>query len=538
MIDEDILLLGKIPISQDSPVGDDVKNDSEFRLLKQTIGNYPIDWNLVIELSESILSSKSKNIYAAACLSIALIHNHKIKGLEGGLTIINDLLHEYWDDLHPKASRGRFGAINFWKERALKEMQAFSQKKISDEQSEILIKVIESIEEFLNNCQSMPSLAEFRRSIRDIPVEKKDPPPKQKKVEKNQFHAPKATKKMETVQTDTAEPEIKSDSEPSENQEAQTELPEAPQSQTIENEQSVSDILENSFQVIGQVSDYLFEKMPLDPRAYKYKRMEAWSRIEGVPPQINDKTGIPGPSIEEQNIIKALIDEKDWFSLLRLSEQKIGQHNFWIDLNRFSATALEGLGSKYKKAYDAVCKETAFFVHNFQGIEQCFFADGKPFADDDTKLWLKKNSLGGQSVSGSGISFTSDDDHSMAQEIKTAYDIYNDGNISEALKILKSRLQGCVSIKQKFLWRLSIGKLLAEANENDLAIVYFDLILRDIEDFGLEEWDKDLSIQSFVAAYPIYHNSQDEIFQIKAADIMNRIGRLDVNVALELKSSQ
>ncbi len=102
------------PVSGESPCGDDLEYDPEFGELEraaqgkpghemgeETIAPEPPDWTEVAEAASSLFG-RTKDLRVATHLAHASMSLDGVDGLASGLDLINRLLHEYWDDLHPK----------------------------------------------------------------------------------------------------------------------------------------------------------------------------------------------------------------------------------------------------------------------------------------------------------------------------------------------------------------------------------------------------------------------------------------------------
>ena len=544
----DIKNLGKTPISQENPIGSDVRRDSEFKSLKKIANKYPIKWDKIVEAGISILSNKSKDLVAASFLCVGLANRKEIEGVTDAFNLFNDLLQTYsWDELYPKDIMAKKGAIDYLNENISKVLVSYKKgnKKIKQENQEQILDTLDSIKQIVDKYD-MPSVGDIRRALKDISViKKKKPPPentqKQKNTtpprsssksvpDRNKKHSTKESSEKKNFdsgqndsnsETDTSDIDLSNISSDIEN---------------IEKDTDVNRILDTSFQNIANVGEYLLEKVPMNPKAYQYKRIDAWARVELIPPDVNNKTGIGGPPTEEQNITKRLLEEKNWSALLMLSEQKISQYNFWLDLNYYSAMALEGLGNKYKKAHEIVCRETSYFVYCFPGIEDKQFSDETPFAGKETKQWLKKIRLGGSQTSFTSVKSEDKTDIEFSSVIKNAYELMKNENLIEAVNLIQKQIQNCISKKDKMLWRLEMSKLLTEANETELAISYYDQIIDDIQKYKLEEWDIEISKKVYASAFPLYLNSADEEQRNRASIILNKISIIDPELTLRLKA--
>lgn len=101
------------PVSDDSPCGDDLEYEPEFGELERAaqgkpghemgdtkIAPEPPDWNEVASAAEALFA-RTKDLRIALHLAQASLNQDGIPGLAAGLDLINRMLHEFWDDLHP-----------------------------------------------------------------------------------------------------------------------------------------------------------------------------------------------------------------------------------------------------------------------------------------------------------------------------------------------------------------------------------------------------------------------------------------------------
>ena len=102
------------PVSEDSPCGEDLEYEPEFGELERAVqgkaghemGDTKIDaeppnWNEVAELAESLFE-RSKDLRIATHLTHAKLNLDGLPGLASGLDLINKMLQQYWDNVHPE----------------------------------------------------------------------------------------------------------------------------------------------------------------------------------------------------------------------------------------------------------------------------------------------------------------------------------------------------------------------------------------------------------------------------------------------------
>ena len=123
MASEAILHLEKLlqPISDEKPVGDDIREDSSPTSLYYSIkdarnsaraaernnmfdsNNTEADeqWRIILEIAPDILENHAKDLEVASWYTEALIRRYGFQGLRDGFKLIHGLVDQYWDDLYP-----------------------------------------------------------------------------------------------------------------------------------------------------------------------------------------------------------------------------------------------------------------------------------------------------------------------------------------------------------------------------------------------------------------------------------------------------
>jgi len=102
------------PVSEASPCGEDLEYDPVFGELERAaqgtpghtmgeeeIAAQPPDWLEISEGAEALFG-RTKDLRVATHLAQARLHLDGIPGLASGLALIDKMLHEFWDDVHPE----------------------------------------------------------------------------------------------------------------------------------------------------------------------------------------------------------------------------------------------------------------------------------------------------------------------------------------------------------------------------------------------------------------------------------------------------
>ncbi len=123
MASEEIIQLDNLlqPISEETPVGDDIRDDpspiSPYYTIKDARNaaraaerNNMFDgdsseaddqWRKILDLAPDILQNQAKDLEVASWYTEALIRRYGFQGLRDGFNLIQGLIDNYWDDLYP-----------------------------------------------------------------------------------------------------------------------------------------------------------------------------------------------------------------------------------------------------------------------------------------------------------------------------------------------------------------------------------------------------------------------------------------------------
>lgn len=517
----DLLVLGKEPIQPDQPAGQEARYTPEYEQLQAEIDKLSlpsassgVDWRKVENLATVILAQKSKDLAVASYLTVALIYNRQAEGLALGLQIYRDLLENFWDTLYPTKARmrGRVRTMEWWVEKMETALATLPPASFSSELFQRIKENFDQIDDFISqNVEEPPALSALRDFFRTIEeAALAQPAPEEKKTEEEK-PLPKPA---------VAPP-----------------APAREEAEVISSAQEAQRALNSVLSKMREIAAYLFQENIANPQAYRLQRMAAWSIVENLPPATEGKTKVPPPPGQVRNILADLKAKGNYEALVRAAEERVSQFIFWLDLNRLVVEALNMLGSPYQAAAEAVKKETAYLISRLPGLEDLAFADGTPFADSGTKGWLKEIAgstavtLSAPSASSASTSLEED---LMGKEVEKAKEMIREGKLLEAISDLQQQMHKSSSGKEKILWRLAIAQLLLEMKKPRPARPYLEQILKDIDNYRLEEWDPDLALRGLKTIWLGWNNAPDPGLKEKLSEIILRIAKLDLAEAMRL----
>jgi type VI secretion system protein VasJ len=519
----DLSVLGKHPISTDKPSGSDVRYDPAFDELQTEVDKLSspaiagtINWEKVCRFSTDILMNKSKDLLVASYLSVALIHTRRNDGFAAGLKVYRDLLERFWEDLYPQKvrMRGRTRSIEWWLEKTESALKQAKDISFPPAQLTMIKENLNKLDSFLSeHLENSPSLNPIKEYFNELSAHTEEP------IE---------TKPAVRISPEPVEekPAVSIDTKPYEPEETGV-------AKNIASPQEADKALNAGLLKVSEASYFLWQQDLASPQVYRLARTAAWYAVNELPPAVNGQTRISPPNAQVKNLLLDLRNNGDAEALLKAAETRISQYIFWLDLNRLAAEALARLGSRFEKAHDAVCEETAFLLHRLPGLEDLSFSDGTPFATPDTKQWLKGIAFQGnhQNIHACPSSDAITEESAEASINKSIGDMQNlvrKGKLIDAMETVPRKLRNCSSHREKLLWRLALSQMLFDAGKSKFALPHLEQVLKDIDKYWLEEYDPDLAMRGYKLAWLAFDSQAEQRFKDRATDVLHQIGRCDM----------
>jgi type VI secretion system protein VasJ len=505
--EQDYSALGKQPISDAQPAGSDVRNEDDYDTLQTEIGKMSnpaasgsIDWQQVVTLSETILSTKSKDLLVASYLTGALLQTRDLPGLLDGLRVVGDMLETYWDTLFPPLARlrGRRNALQWLIERVTAHSEEHDWSSLPPQEPELVdglracMQAIDAVT--AEKDGEAPSMRPLLTLVGNLAV--KEPPA-----------APAAA-------GSAAAPASTADSAG-----AGAALPATPLDSTENAEQAAGEALLR----LADIAAWFNDAGSNAPMALRINRMAAWGGIDALPPVQDGRTPLPAPVQPVQDALRNLENAQANEELLRFAETQLPNFPFWLDLNRVAAQALGRLGAEHEPARREVCGQTAALLARLPDLAQLAFADGTPFADGDTRMWL-------QSLGGGDAAAPSADP--LAGAMGTARARAADGDLAGAAASLQQAIAQTESPAARLRLRTLLCELLFAERPGANIEAFAQAILTDIDRHDLVAWDPPLALAGLVVAYPVL--ARDENGKPRADALLARIAALDAQAAVKL----
>ncbi|HUU30251.1 MAG TPA: type VI secretion system protein TssA [archaeon] len=525
----DLLELGKSPISETNPAGEDARFEPEFEELENEIGKLSsptatagIDWAKVIKLSQDILEKKSKNLLVASYLCCALLQTESLNGLVKGVRVLRDLLENFWETMFPpvKRMRGRTNAVAWWAERISAGIRDIQTEKWPKEKRDSFLGDLEALDSFLaEKLEDGPILRTMNENISSlIEEEAPPPPPPPPPAPAGEAQAPPAPAPAQ----ETAAPVGKK---------APTAAPQPPPAQPQEavSAEDADKLMRQGLNLLGQAASLFFKQGKISVVPFRINRIAAWLPVESLPLAEGTKTLIPPPDEQVGRLLKGMYQLKNWNDLLSAAESRVAQYLFWIDLSRYVVESLEGLG--YPVIGEVVASETFSYVTRLSGIEKLAFADGTPFADEETKEWLRSlaRQSGGSSSAGGQVYELVD------KELSEAQNLIKENKLPQALTAFREKLNLAPSLRERFIWEVGLCRLLLRVKMPRLVLPYCQELIGYLDTYKIERWEPALALEGLTLVLSGLRLQEEEKRDEKLINsILDRVSVLSPSSAMEL----
>lgn len=332
-------------------------------------GDARTDWELVLEMATSILSTSAKDIWAFCYGCRAAYAQGGLASLSAGLEIMTLHLEAAWDELSPSPSRpARRAAPLLWlvgKLETLMPVNAFPVEK--EEAYEAFREVVARLQVLLD-ARMGENAPSFRNISRAIPEKKPARPAPQAQP------APLATAGAAQVIAG-----LDSDGR----------VPDS----------ILPQLLRAATEQAQQLAGHYLAQDIRDWRIYLLHRAALWSTVTQLPPANGENVTQLRLVLPQDKALAyaAAVDARQYEGVLPQLERSAAKAPFWFDGHHLVVRCLDALG--IEEARDLVCEILSCFLRRYPELTGYKFHDGTPFASPATIQWLqelRRKQLGGE----------------------------------------------------------------------------------------------------------------------------------------------
>ncbi|MDR2300732.1 MAG: type VI secretion system protein TssA [Deltaproteobacteria bacterium] len=503
--DYDFIFKWSEPIGEGLFCGEEATFSPEFELIKDEVDkssslheNGGTNWELVLERSDKFLTEQSKDIWVL-CYAVRAVHEkHGLNSLIDALGVLNNILGNHWDELHPTVKRPqRRAAPLAWLAGKLETIiPVTSFPKDQEKTAENLKNALESLQKILDEkLQDIsPSFGGALKAIISLNPTKEPKPPAP------DFEATLATAILGSRDAPRAIPaqpfevQVSSDGQIAANQ-----LPQ------------VFRAIKEQSQLLGS---HLLQRNLTDWRAYLLHRTSLWSTITQLPQAGPDLTTQLRPVPNDRvSAYAAAVEAGRFLEILPQLERSASKMPFWFDGHYMVDKCLEGL--KARDALNVLRLTLSLFIREFPELTEYKYFDKTPFASPKTVHWLASlDSLDDGTLGRLASAVKLSDSSQAASEteenvLKEALDLWRDGDFEAGLKrvgpVVASKTRA--AIRQGLLVaRYCLGAGRPEAAGNLLGDLFDNL-----ETWGLLEWEPELTSDILTLIVYVYTFLKQEV---------------------------
>ncbi len=487
-VDQLIIDLACKPISKDAPCGINAKYESVYENLEieitksESLSNDVTDWNNVLNFSTEILSSISKDYSTACYLAYSLTHKDGYKGMLSGVILLEKLSETYWDDMYPakKRLRGRQNSTQWFIEKTGDYLQ---NNEPSPEDMAIIsdiAKTVKNLDYFLSEKMEdkAPNFSDLSRPLKrlkEIAASQTAKPTETIKKESKPIAAAISEVVQEVVQKVT-KPKIKPTEASSATLDPVGDI--TCDSDAKKALKQVQEGLRKLASYHGQINDN-------DPKRFRLSRSALWDNLDKLPPTKDNKSQLPCPAADKLKKVMDLYESGNFLEAINLAEKSAEKMPYWFDGNRYIALSLDALGSQYDKAKKALETEITNFTTRLPKIIELEYANGTPFADEQTKLWI--SSLAIQSNS------TSKPESLDSDNILIAFDeakkLAISGKLSEGFTLLNNCQAN--TKRDHFKIKMACAELACINGQVKVGIPMLERLVDETRTLKVADWDSD-----------------------------------------------
>lgn len=228
-----------------------------------------------------------------------------------------------------------------------------------------------------------------------------------------------------------------------------------------------------------------------DPAAYWLSRALCWANHDLLRPERTAevaankfKTPLPVPQ-GYKNLCKQLparLAQGQHAAVLADCEALFATYPLWLDLQRWAAQALDGLGAEGSAARAVLTHQVIVLLTRCPDVVRFHFADREatPVADAETQTWLE----GERSRAGAAAA-------SNAEAAPTRTEPLPEG-LAPGVQHLQRQIAQAGSGRQRFDARLRLAELLLRHERSDIAVPVLTELLTTADAHRLLDWQPDL----------------------------------------------
>jgi type VI secretion system protein ImpA len=241
--------------------------------------------------------------------------------------------------------------------------------------------------------------------------------------------------------------------------------------------------------IVAEAARFLRRENPADPSAYLMLRGLRWGELRAGGSNVNPRL-LTAPPTRIRTRLKGLLLDAKWAELLDTCEEVMATPDGrgWLDLQRYTMSALEGLGSEYDVVARALTGALRGLLEDLPELPRLTLMDDSPTANAETREWL--DSLVPQADGADGPVRQAVTPVPGDRELDRRVDALLASRPQEAIQLLMKRASTEKSSRARFLRRSQAAGIMVEHGLAPVALPILREMIGQVERHSLEEWEE------------------------------------------------
>jgi type VI secretion system protein ImpA len=292
---------------------------------------------------------------------------------------------------------------------------------------------------------------------------------------------------------------------------------------------------------IAAAARFLRGESPADPGPFLLLRGFRWGELRADGGRPNPRL-LSAPPTEVRSGLKQLLLEEQWAQLLEAAEDVMATPfgRGWLDLQRYTMTACEGLGEEYASVAAAVRSALRSLLHDLPWLPGATLMDDTPTANPDTLAWLH-----GEGLLGSPAAAPADaGDDGAPPRVRLAVrrdvtdraeELLRARQPERAIEVLMQAASQEQSERARFLRRLEAARIMVDRGYAAVAQPLLQEMSEQIERHSLEQWEaRETVAQPLGLLYQCRKQSDGGYSGVE--ELFLRVSRLDPLLGIQLSA--
>jgi type VI secretion system protein ImpA len=430
------------PIPGEVPSGPDLRYDARYGAVKEARREDPdlpageldgprklADWGQTVTLASQLLEKETKDLQLAAWLTEALLRKEGIAGLLTGLSLLDGLLQQYWDTLHPEIedddlelrsgplewigarldlavrlapiAGGGISALDYTTSRSIPTEQETegnaAQRAAREEAIEAGKRTPEQVDAQIE-AASKPFyralLADQTACLAALDALETTSDMRFGRDAPGFSALRKALDEVRALVQGILARKLEVDPDPVDESDAGD--GDGPV-EAVSDDGTISSEVASARDAANRIAAsarFLRKENPANPAPYLLLRGFRWGELRATPGELDPRL-LEAPPTAARARLKGLLLDSRWAELLEQGEQLMAtaQGRGWLDLQRYTLTACTQLGDAYDGVAAVVRSELRALLAALPQLPQMTLMDDTPTANGETREWLADEGL-------------------------------------------------------------------------------------------------------------------------------------------------